>query len=413
MSSLIPARRRAEEFAVVLDRLDAGDVEDLRDSELVAYTAVVTGLRDHGAVPRPEFTDALRDRLMAEAEVALKRQDATLLLPVRQRGARERRLVAAASAMVLIGGTTTIAAAAHDSLPGEALYPVKRGLERAEVGLNTSEAGKGHDLLDQAEARLTEVDGLLTSDSPLSRPRIPETLADFSVQADAGAERLFESFEQTQDPESVRTVRSFALEAIDKLTQLADDVPPSAQNELVEAAAILQQIDEEAAGLCNRCMSDVPVVEVPDVFLARADVDRVLQEISGQPVDDSHPVTDSKDSVDQPEAEKADKDASASKPKRQDVFEVPRDTQPKEPASTPSLTPPAPSPGDPEPSPSDPLTGLPPVPDGNVSGETGGSPEQDPKKKLEQESEKPTKDLGNAVETILPDPVATGLLPED
>ena len=56
--------------------------------------------------------------------------------PVRTRGKRERRLVAVASAAVLLGGTAGMATAAQNALPGEALYPIKRGIEKAEAGLS-------------------------------------------------------------------------------------------------------------------------------------------------------------------------------------------------------------------------------------------------------------------------------------
>ena len=40
-----------------------------------------------------------------------------------------------------------MAAAAQSALPGEALYPVKRGIEKAEAGLSLGSAGRGRDLL--------------------------------------------------------------------------------------------------------------------------------------------------------------------------------------------------------------------------------------------------------------------------
>ena len=105
---------------------------------------------------------------------------APLTLPVRQRGPRERRLVAAASVVVLFGGTASMAAAAQQALPGEALYPIKRGLEQAEAGLSVSTAGKGQDLLRQANDRLGEVEDLLATGSLTAAPQVPGTLEDFT-----------------------------------------------------------------------------------------------------------------------------------------------------------------------------------------------------------------------------------------
>ena len=50
---------------------------------------------------------------------------------------RNSILVAAASSAVavLLGGSAGMAAAAQNALPGEALYPVKRGIESAQLQL--------------------------------------------------------------------------------------------------------------------------------------------------------------------------------------------------------------------------------------------------------------------------------------
>ena len=224
MTSLFQARRRAEEFAAVVD--GSADNRTQRNEEFTTLLGLVASLRDQAAAePRAEFAADLRSRLMLEAEVALTPETATLRLPARQRGRRERRLVAAASAFVLIGGTTTMAAAAQSALPGDALYPIKRGLERAEVGLSMSSAGKGKDLLSQASDRLVEVEGLLGADSIGSGPQVPETLAAFSSSASEGAALLFESFRETGDPDSIVAVRSFTTEGIATLESLAGTVP--------------------------------------------------------------------------------------------------------------------------------------------------------------------------------------------
>ena len=154
---------------------------------------MVSVLRTQAPVaPREEYTRELRDRLMAEAESLLTPANAALTLPTRTRGARERRIAVAASVAVLVGGTATMATAAQSAIPGDTLYPVKRGIERAEAGLSLSPGGKGQDLLAQANDRLTEVEGLLASDSFQSEPRVPGTLAEFRGAADEGSALLEE-----------------------------------------------------------------------------------------------------------------------------------------------------------------------------------------------------------------------------
>lgn len=289
MTSLFQARRRAEEFAAIID----GNANDRaqREEEITSLLGLVAALRDQQVVePRPDFARDLRSRLMLEAETALAPEAPRLALPTRTRGRRERRLVAAASAFVLIGGTTTMAAAAQSALPGDALYPIKRGIEQAEASISMSSAGKGRDLLDQASVRLTEVESLLDSDAIQSGPRVPATLTAFSSTAREGSTLLFESFRETSDPESIVSVRTFTAEGIAALEAMADSVPVEAQGEATAAAILLHEIDREAAALCSTCAAELPLVEVPGIFLARVEVDRALARAADSELANDHPV---------------------------------------------------------------------------------------------------------------------------
>lgn len=288
MTSLLSARRRAEEFAAAVDGRPSEFGQRAGGADLVAVASL---LREHAPVtPRPEFANDLRSRLMTEAGTALDPKTASLLLPVRKHGARERRLVAAASAVVLIGGTASLAAASQNALPGEMLYPVKRGIEQTEVRLSLSPAGKGRDLLDQANARLGEVEGLLSSEAVAGPARVPDTLTAFTTQAHEGADLLLDSFRETRDPESVRTVRTFAAESIATLESMADTVPAGAQDELAEAAVALGDIDKQASRVCPTCASGLQDLQLPGIFLARAEVDRAMQAAVPRQLDNSHPV---------------------------------------------------------------------------------------------------------------------------
>jgi hypothetical protein len=287
MTALFRARRRAEEFASAVDGRSAGVPADLR--ELVS---VATALREQDhyepVLPRAEFAADLRSRLMAEAEHSLV-PGAPLVLPTRQRGPRERRLVAAASALVILGGSAGMAVAAQGALPGEALYPIKRGIEQAEAGLSVSTAGRGQDLLRQADGRLAEVEGLLDG-SQTAAPQVPGTLEDFIDQAQEGTDLLLSSFEESRDPADVLAVREFTARSIEMLQQLARTAPADAQDELAAAALTLSEIDQRAAALCGSCGADLPDLQVPDIFLAAAEVDRTLLLLEGHRLDNSHPV---------------------------------------------------------------------------------------------------------------------------
>lgn len=287
MTALFRERRRADELAAVLDGRSRAVPE-----ELAPLVSVATALREErptAAAPRPEFAAELRALLMAEAERTLS-PDAALVLPVRLHGPRERRLAVAASVAVLLGGSAGVAAAAQNALPGEALYPLKRGIESAAAGLSVSTAGRGQDLLRQADGRLAEVEGLLAG-SPTSSPQVPGTIQDFIEQAQEGAELMLASFEETSDPATVVAVREFAASSIEMLQEIARTAPADAQDELAAAAMTLKEIDARAAELCPSCGDDLPDLHVPGIFLAAAEVDRVLALVAEQRLlDNSHPV---------------------------------------------------------------------------------------------------------------------------
>jgi hypothetical protein len=311
MTSTLFARRRAEEFAALVDGGAPGTSRGTAGprAEVVGLLDVVSTLRTHtrdaAVTPRPDFASDLRIQLLTEAESLSAHRTAPLTLPVRPRGPRERRLVAAASAVVLLGGSATMAAAAQSALPGEALYPVKRGIERIDVSLSDGAANKGRDLLAQADSRLAEVDALIAGESAQGMVAVPATLAVFASQANEGSSLLLASFEATGDRDSVRSIRTFTRQAITQLEGMAGAVPATAEDELAIAAMALRDIDEQADRVCASCLSDLPAADIPDAFVARAEVDRALGEVTSIRLFNSHPVVVPKGSVDQPRADRA------------------------------------------------------------------------------------------------------------
>jgi len=289
MTSLLSARRRAEEFAAALDTPHTAP-----SSPLVAELVELVGaLRaQEPPAPRAEFTASLRERLMAEADEILV-QDASLTLPRHRTGARERRLAVAASAFVLVGGSAGLAAAAQHALPGDALYPIKRGIESAHTGLSTNRADKGRDLLGQADSRLAELDGLFRQDSgAVDETQVPATIRDFAEQAQQGSQLLLDSYEQDQDPAEVVTIRKFAADGLRTLQDLAKNAPAGEQDDLARVAVLLQDIDSDAAGVCSQCASHLPVLQLPPSLLTSADVNRALDAIQHAQVNNDHPSLD-------------------------------------------------------------------------------------------------------------------------
>jgi hypothetical protein len=64
-------------------------------------------------------------------------------------------------AITLLVGSVGVAYASEDALPGDNLYGVKRGLERAALAISLSAAGDAELLLEQANKRIAEVEELV------------------------------------------------------------------------------------------------------------------------------------------------------------------------------------------------------------------------------------------------------------
>ena len=261
MTSVIPARRRAEEFAALVD--GGGDAAGTRHDDLVE---LVTALRGTPLVaPRPEFVTELRAALMAEAEVALSSVDSRLALPAHTRTRRDRRFAIAAGTVALIGAGSSMAVAAQDALPGDALYPIKRVIEGAQSTLTVDEVSKGEALLANASGRLAEVSALQARNSAEGIAAMPDTLDDFSAQADDAADVLLSEYARTGDRDAVTELRTFTAESMDTLVELGADLPSSARTALEHAAQVLKQIDDRAAAACPECGGGID--EVPPMFL--------------------------------------------------------------------------------------------------------------------------------------------------
>lgn len=275
MTSLLPSQRAAEDFDNVIEGLAPPAVVD-RYADLFA---TVETLRNQPEVlPRAEFAGDLRSRLMTAAETELVPAPPVVrrLEPSRTHK-RNRRIGTLAASLVIVGGTAGMAAAAQGSLPGDALYPIKRGIEQASVAVHPSDSGKGAALLDQARTRLDEVDELQAQDSP-DTALIASTLESFRSAADAGSEKLFTAYQADGDASDISAVRGFTTDQMARVADLSDASAPVAGDQLVDTADLLADIDQQARVLCAAC-SPLGALEPPLALssgAAAASVDNLL-----------------------------------------------------------------------------------------------------------------------------------------
>lgn len=262
--------RRAEQFnALVEDRSTGG----ARLPEYAGLLDVVGALRAVPApVADPAFVATLRERLVAEAETVLAaaaaeldETDARLRLrpttpPARR---RRRRLAAAVTGIVLVGGSATVAFAAQSALPGDGLYPIKRGLEGAHAELTFDRADRGRVLLGNAGERLDEAQDLSLMHADPAR--VSDALDAFTQQAIDGSDLLVSDYEATGDRSSITSVRTFTAASMDRLNQLQSQVPPQSLGSLLRAAQALDQVQQSSLHACAVCQGPV-IGSVPDVL---------------------------------------------------------------------------------------------------------------------------------------------------
>lgn len=274
MTAQFPAQRRAaEEFARLVDSPAHPVPDAAADTGLVPLLRTVTLLREQPRpAPRAEFVADLRERLLAAADEALAPVAGAVDLPrSRQRRPlrwRERHLGAAAAALVMVGSTAGLAAASQGSLPGDTLYPLKRGIEHVEVAMSTNDAAKGKELLDQASTRLDEVRALVSQDRAdrHSEALIGDALRDFRASADKGSGLLFKTYQGNSNGKDIADVREFTTGTMAALQTLSQQSPSATSEDFSRAGETVADIDQQARVLCVAC-SDATPVTLPQALL--------------------------------------------------------------------------------------------------------------------------------------------------
>jgi hypothetical protein len=231
--------RAADAFEWALEStLDGARRGDPVASELLD---VATALRrigaQHAVAPSQEFTEQLRLRLMAEAEglsaarAAAARTGVSAAEPAPVLTLlRGGKVVAGAVASLLVGGTAA-AVVSSTALPGDVLYPVKRGVEELRLAAALSDAARGGTALALARERLDEAELLATADGAVAADRetterVGASLDDFDARAFEGIELLHQDYADSGDPASLAEIDTFLSEALPRLERLRVEVPP-------------------------------------------------------------------------------------------------------------------------------------------------------------------------------------------
>jgi hypothetical protein len=242
-----------------------------RDGEVAELVRIAESLcRDAAAVePTRVFRDALRSRLMSEAATvltALPPEPARRPAAGPARRAPRRRVASLAAAAVTSAGVVGIVGSSASAVPGDMLYPVKRGVETVELQLHRDGGSRGAYQLERASERLAEA-RTLSADGE-SSGLISDTLDDFSAAATDGSRRLFAEFGESGEDEAVQKVNDFAATASVELSALSAQLPPEVATSFDAAKDTVTDLAAEASSLCAGCIpADVAalVTTVTDV----------------------------------------------------------------------------------------------------------------------------------------------------
>lgn len=247
-----PHARDADAFQEALGstRPASGELAELvRTAETLCASAAATA-------PREEFRVALRERLMVEAAETLVQQEhagaAPAARPVAAPSPVRRRVAALAGTAVAAVGAVGMVTTSASAVPGDALYPVKRGVENVELALQRGETERGDYRFELAAERLEEATALVAQGAA-DGPTVSSLLTDFTRHAEAGAAEHFTVFGEAATPASVEAVNAFVTTSAAELGALSGLAPAGADAALRDAAGAVADLAGQAARLCGAC----------------------------------------------------------------------------------------------------------------------------------------------------------------
>ncbi|MFV2099719.1 DUF5667 domain-containing protein [Micromonospora sp. LOL_024] len=262
MDNALFSRRRAERFAQLLDEANGGRRHHVRSRDDDQLTPLVMlgqrlGVEPPAAQVDPEFRTGLRAMLVATAvregmgaapTAAPAPQKATFgrgaLLPAvtaRRARARGAILVGIAGGAIALSG---ISAASENAVPGDALYGMKRGTERAQLALTSSEISRGQLFLDFARTRLVEASSMRDD-----RAGYRAVLDDMDADTRQGVRLLTGAAAQRSDPAALNAVDAFVTRQRRSLGAIVDTNPRADRARTSQSLSLLDSVALRADAL--------------------------------------------------------------------------------------------------------------------------------------------------------------------
>jgi hypothetical protein len=263
--------RRAELFNELLETRNART----DDPDVAPTLALATALRamPTGAPARPEFRDALRQRLMAVAAVQgvgdVAQSPAAKARELGSTWRFQRGVAVVAGSAAALTAFAGVGLGASRSLPGDPFYGVKRASEDVQLAATFGDEAKGKRHLEFARTRLSEVEALVGRSDALSEfmpgaagalgplsaeaksSTIVATLRDMDEETRSGSDLLTEVALTTGSTEPLRALDAFTQEQYGDLKAVLPALPQDARAKARESLSLLTAVAERTVKVAS------------------------------------------------------------------------------------------------------------------------------------------------------------------
>ncbi|MFI0901710.1 DUF5667 domain-containing protein [Streptomyces sp. NPDC020983] len=170
-------------------------------------------------------------------------------------GKLSRRLaVGGLTVSVAAGAFGGVAAASTNALPGDTLYPLKRGMEDLKLDMASGDASRGKIYLDMASTRLQEARRLMERGrggqlDEESVAEVRKALSGMHQEATEGHKLLSEAYQQDGDLQPIETLNNFAQAHRQGWTELRGKLPSQLTDVSQQVSSVFDAIDQEVAPL--------------------------------------------------------------------------------------------------------------------------------------------------------------------
>ncbi|KPC84230.1 MULTISPECIES: DUF5667 domain-containing protein [Streptomyces] len=279
MIANVSAHRRANAFAQALEEQSpkgAAAVQPEDPAQPADHGKLLALANGLGELPEPEFDPEVkvvqRAQLVAAMETMFaeggastgptvpeqRSKGAHRASPIRRLRPRSRwakGLTAGGLTVgVAAGAFGGVAAASSDALPGDSLYPLKRGMEDISLGLANGDADRGEAYLDQASTRLSEARRLMERgrSGDMDHESIGEVrraLDGMTHDATEGHRLLHTAYRHNGSLGPIQTLESFSSSHRASWSSLRDRLPVQLTDISDRVSSVFEAMDQEVAPL--------------------------------------------------------------------------------------------------------------------------------------------------------------------